>query len=339
MAVLQTAALGHLATSPCTVLERQPCNNTIKDTHSARFYARLKGLRASWGGIVSNTSKPNTPPFEPTQELRQNRPVVEASDIASIVQTVRTMVANGRKDDARQLLTRAIERAPEYEELWLQLLALEPSPREEMALLRSFLGHHPKHRYAKAFQSRLKDIEIVVMLEQGTTSTPAPPTPAPPEPPPLRLGDYLIAQGWVTLNQIEHAIHEQQELGNAGIEQRLGTILLRNGHLNQAQLGIALAKGRTVGLGQFGSYLVRHGILTPEQVGNALAYQAALVAEQERGYLTAIQRRVGKQSSPQPSRKPIPRLGEVMVQMGMLTTEQVEHALHDRETEFNTQFE
>ena len=287
---------------------------------------------------MSNTSKPNTPPFEPTQEPRQNRPVVEASDIASIVQTVRTMVANGRKDDARRLLTRAIERAPEYEELWLQLLALEPSPREEMALLRSFLGHHPKHRYAKAFQSRLKDIEIVVMLEQGMTSTPAPPALAP-DPPPLRLGDYLIAQGWVTLDQIEHAIQQQQAMGNAGIEQRLGTILLRNGHLNQEQLGIALAKGRTIGLGQFGSYLVRNGILSPEQVGKALAYQAALVAEQERGYLMAIQRRVGNWSPQQPARKPIPRLGEVMVQMGMLTTEQVEHALHDRQTEFNIQFE
>ncbi|CAA9257718.1 MAG: hypothetical protein AVDCRST_MAG93-2047 [uncultured Chloroflexia bacterium] len=287
---------------------------------------------------MSNTSKPNTPTSGPTQELRQNKPVVEASDIASIVQTVRTMVANGRKDDARLLLTRAIERAPEYEELWLQLLALEPSPREEMALLRSFLGHHPKHRYAKAFQSRLKDIEIVVMLEPSTTSAPAPAAPPAPDPP-LRLGDYLIAQGWVTLDQVEHAIQQQQALGNAGIEQRLGTILLRNGHLNQEQLGTALAKGRTVGLGQFGSYLVRHGILTPEQVGKALAYQAALVAEQERAYLTAVQRPSGKQSSQQPSRKPIPRLGEVMVRMGMLTTEQVKAALQERETEFNIQFE
>lgn len=251
------------------------------------------------------------------------------------------MVANGRKDDARRLLTRAIERAPEYEELWLQLLALEPSPREEMALLRSFLGHHPKHRYAKAFQSRLKDIEIVVMLEPSTTTPPAPAAPPAPVPPQLRLGDYLIAQGWVTLDQVEHAIQQQQALGNAGIEQRLGTILLRNGHLNQEQLGTALAKGRTIGLGQFGSYLVRHGILTPEQVGKALAYQAALVAEQERGYLNlmAVQRPSGKQSPLQPSRKPIPRLGEVMVQMGMLTTEQVEAALQERETEFNIQFE
>jgi hypothetical protein len=258
---------------------------------------------------------------------------VGAADIAYVMQTVRSMAAKGRKDEARRLLGRIVERAPQYEEPWLQLLALEPSPAEEIALLRAFLHHHPNHRYAKAFQTRLQDIEIVAMLGSSVAKPTSEPQAAAPA---LRLGDFLIANGWVTSEQVEHALQEQQQLGRSGIEQRLGTILLRNGHLNQEQLALALAKGRTVGLGEFGSYLVRHGILTQEQVGKALARQAALVAEQESGYLKSLQRFRGKT---QPERKPIPRLGEVMVEMGMLTAEQVEAALRDRQTEFNTLFD
>ncbi len=288
---------------------------------------------------MTDRPKSNTPGRTTAGEQSSYRP----SDIPNVVNTVRTMVANGRTDDARRLLKRVIEHAPQFDQPWLQLLALDPTPTEEATLIRTFLQHHPNHRFATSLHTRLQNIEIIAMLEPLTQTNVRPgiddassaTSSAEPQEPPSRLGDYLIARGWITPQQIEAALEEQRRLGKSGVEQRLGTILLRNGHLDQEKLATALAKGRTVGLGEFGSYLVRQKLLTPEQVGKALARQASLVVEQERRHLKSFSLFSNKSSA----RVPIPRLGEIMVQLGMLTTQQVEAALRDRQNEFNTQFD
>lgn len=287
---------------------------------------------------MSHNSKPSIPtPSVPNDS--GSAQTLGGQDIAAVVATVRSLLSSGRKDDARRLLMRVVEHAPQYDQPWLQLLALDPSAREEVALLRGFLRHHPNHRFTQAFEARLKDIEIVALLEPEPIAVPmvaetVEPAPAAHEPQ-LRLGDYLIAQGWVTVEQVEHALSEQKRLERDGVPQRLGTILLRTGHLNQEQLAAALANGRTVGLGEFGAYFIRNKILTPEQVGQALARQAALMTAQERWYLRATQRLTGITAR----RKPVPRLGEIMVEMGMVTPQQVEDALKNRVIEYQSNFE
>lgn len=286
-----------------------------------------------------------TTPLSPSQAGRpipqQPAPVPSASELSSATATIRTLLKAGRTEEARRQLERLTTIMPQAEEPWLQLLTLNPAPQEEIALIEGFLQHHPTHRFAAAMRARLEHTRIVLLLgAPARTSTPAPVTPATT----LRLGDYLVQRGWVTLEQVELALAEQRRLRELGLQQRLGAILLMNGQLQADQLAVALAEVSGGGFGEFGDYLVRDGLLTPMQVGQALARQAALAAAGDREYLAALAsqksglgRLLGK--GREPRRAVVPRLGEVMVSMGLLTQEQVEQVLRERQRVFEASFE
>src|SRR4051794_36014833 len=206
---------------------------------------------------------------------------IDAADVARVLATARAMLRSGKSDEGRALLRQLIQRVPGYEEPWLQLLALDPTPAEEVELLEAFLQHYPNHRFAQAFRTRLRDMQIVLMLSERQDSS----RPDSAGPSKQRLGDYLIARNFVTLEQVERALEAQQEMRKLGIERRLGTIMLMNGHLTENQLALALAETHVTGFGEFGNYLMRSGALTSSQVGQALARQAALAAQSDRQYL------------------------------------------------------
>ena len=254
---------------------------------------------------------------------------------------IQSMLTAGQRDEAHRLLRQIIGKAPSYDKAWLQLLALDPSPAEEVELLERFLHTHPKHRFARAFQARLHETRIVVLLgdaRQGTINHgPVART--------MRLGDYLVMKGWVTSEQVEQALEEQRRLRGLGIEERLGTLLLLFGHVQPEQLAQAFAETQQAGFGEFGNYLVREGLLTAEQISKALARQAAIAADLDRQYfkeLDAYQRRpsgrwFGKPAE-KPERKPVPKLGEILVSMGVLNADQVQQALQERERAFHNTF-
>ncbi len=58
----------------------------------------------------------------------------------------------------------------------------------------------------------------------------------------MRLGELLIHRGWTTREQVEQALAEQQRLREAGVDEWLGQILLRNGHVDPDHLAAALAQ-------------------------------------------------------------------------------------------------
>lgn len=279
-------------------------------------------------------------PSSPHENLKP----LHMEDVRQGMTAARTLLQANKGDEARAVLRQLVARAPEYEDPWLQLLALEPPANEEVALLEGFLRHHPQHRFAQAFRSRLHDMQIVVMLERNTNAE-APNSQ--PESAPVvtqRLGDYLIARHWATLQQVEQALQLQRELRQAGVERRLGTLLLMMGLLNQEQLAAALADAQSSGFGEFGSYLIRTGILTPAQVGQALAQQSAIAAQLDQKYLRQLATHRRMQSwigrlAVAPDRKPVPRLGEILVSMGLLTVEQIEQILERREQDFQSSFE
>ena len=117
------------------------------------------------------------------------------------------------------------------------------------------------------------------------------------------------------------------------------------GHLQPEQLAKALAALLRPGSGEFGAYLVQRRILAPEQVGEALARQARIAADLERAYREAqaahVEQpaskprfvRLGKRAKPavMPQRQSPPKVGEVLVSMGALTSEQVATLLRERE--------
>jgi hypothetical protein len=257
--------------------------------------------------------------------------------------TVRAMLAAGRHEDARVVLWALTVKVPAFEAAWLQLLAMEPSLAQEIELLEGFLLHHPHHRFAEAFRSRLRERQIVMVLSEAKAVISEPVTEEAPVS--MRLGEFLIKQNWVTPEQIEHALKEQQLLRDSGVEQRLGTILLMQGHLQLDQLAVALGAASANGFGELGDYLVRTHVLTRDQVAMALARQAELRAHYDRRYLEELatyhksRGLLGRVvNNGPPARKPVPRLGEVVVDMGLLTQDQVEAVLQERQKTFNALF-
>jgi hypothetical protein len=148
----------------------------------------------------------------------------------------------------------------------------------------------------------------------------------------MRLSDVLIERGLVTQKQIDSALATQKRLRAQGMESRLGTILLVEGHLTSDALAQAFAEAPSEGFGEFGDYLVRIHMLTREQLSTALATQASMSADIFRKYGRRRFRIFG-------GRRPaVPKLGEVLVNMGLFTAQQMEE-LHQRyESAFNAAF-
>lgn len=274
-----------------------------------------------------------------------------------LMQLVRAEPRNGEAwhllgqvvDDPRQkadcegrlqtVLARAMADAPSLEQAWSEFTRCPLAPEESIALAKEFVRQYPQHRYARAFQAYLEHMRIMAMLPESEHKADSP---ARRLLPPTLLGEYLVERGMVPREQVQRALAEQQRLRQVGVDLRLGTLLLLHGHLESTQLASALAALVRPGYGHFGAYLLERGVLTAEQLGHALARQAAIVAEQERDYteaLAAYERArgskplltvLGRHTRPlKPERDPQPKLGDVLVRMGLLTPEHVERLLQD----------
>jgi hypothetical protein len=232
------------------------------------------------------------------------------------------------------------------------LLALEPPPQQEISLLEEFLRHHPRHRFARAFNSRLETVRMVALLSGGAASEPQAPTA--PARAPLSLGDYLIRKQLVTPVQIAHAEAQQQALEREGVKQSLGTLLLMYGDVQLDQLAVAFAEtsGSEGAFGSFGDYLIRNNVLTATQVGQALARQAARNSEAERAYAAAqleyeaqvaARKRtgflaLGKAPPVRPQRRAPVTLDEVLVETGLLPADEVAALRRERQRTFESLF-
>lgn len=148
----------------------------------------------------------------------------------------------------------------------------------------------------------------------------------------MRLSDVLISRGLVTQHQVDAALDTQSRLQGQDIDSRLGTILLVETQLTADQLAQALADAPAEGFGEFGDYLVRIHVLTREQLSQALASQATMSAKLIRKY---GRRRFSLFGG---SAHSAPKLGEVLVGMGLFTEAQMEE-LHQRyESAFDASF-
>src|SRR4051812_14811477 len=106
-------------------------------------------------------------PDNPAKSANAATPLnIDAADVARVLATARAMLRNGKSDEGRALLRQLIQRVPVFEELWLQLRALDPPPAEEVELWEAFPQHYPNHRFAQAFRTRLRDMQIVLMLSE-----------------------------------------------------------------------------------------------------------------------------------------------------------------------------
>ncbi len=103
------------------------------------------------------------------------------------------------------------------------------------------------------------------------------------------------------------------------------------------QLATALRPGLLANHGGLGHVLVQGRILPASQVANALARQAMLSVAHERTYVEALAAyhtngvgRYVRRWLKLPTRQATPRLGEVLVEMGLLTQTQITTILREQ---------
>lgn len=248
---------------------------------------------------------------------------------------VRALLQAGQDQDARALLRQLTVLMPAADAPWLQLMTLEPALLDDQEFLKGFLRNHPRHHFARALGAHLQNLELAALL---SAIQPTPAFEAAAIQPPQRLGDILISRGWTTPRHVEFALAEQRRLREAKVDQRLGTVMLMHGHVTSDQLAVALTPSVASGYSGLGSYLVRNDILTSSQVAKALARQAEIAAARDRIYLDALAaKRPGLLSrylgsiAGAPRRQAAPKLGELLVSMGLLGVDDLRRVLHEQE--------
>jgi hypothetical protein len=136
---------------------------------------------------------------------------------------------------------------------------------------------------------------------------------------PRKLGEYLVAQGIITAEQLEQALRAQQSVRNGGKRRSLGDILIRLGWLTPEKLVSALVLQQqdklSTAQGQsperLGEYLVAAGLITTEELAAVLTQQVEL---HQRG-------------------APM-MLGELLVSGGYLTPDALEQVLDQQRDDF-----
>lgn len=240
--------------------------------------------------------------------------------------SLRSLLIPEQQRRARQTLQQALLAAPEVPALWLHVIALDPPFSEEVALLQGFLRHHPRHPLARTCRQRLHELERNWLQAPLAADAARDPAAAPPQ---LCFGAFLVLQGVATITQVEQALVAQRRLRAAGLAERLGTVLLLMSQVTPDQLANACA-ALPPRVPTFGAYLVKEGVLTREQVASALAQQATSVVARDRAVLAAVaayrqQRRLHHRREECSARlqQRVPRLGEILGQMGLLRPEEV----------------
>lgn len=143
-----------------------------------------------------------------------------------------------------------------------------------------------------------------------------------------RLGDYLVEHNIITLEQLNIALREQQDMqqGLQGVRVPLGDVLLKLGFLNPAGLAnilivqqqdrinaMGIAEGQSPEF--LGEYLVTKGIITHDQLKTVLAEQMRL-------------RQIGKKML----------VGELLVHAGYLSPDNLEHVLDQQRADVFRRF-
>lgn len=103
-------------------------------------------------------------------------------------------------------------------------------------------------------------------------------------PEPRKLGEFLIDQGYLTVEQLKNALAEQQAERKQGWNIQLGRILLRKKLVTPLILATTLIEQRKVLGGppeHLGEYLVSHHLITIEQLKIGMAEQMLLALRGE----------------------------------------------------------
>lgn len=180
------------------------------------------------------------------------------------------LARSGDRERAYQLMCQALIEEPTYVPAWLWMSGLVTEVARQRECLERALALDPSCIAAK------KGLEL---LQQQAV----PPTSVPPQnvPGSGHIGDYLIARGTITPEQLEQALSEHRRSQTRGGEAvPLGEILIRRGWLTPPLLAAALvqqAQDRLVGgtpqQWRLGEHLLQSGEMTADRLVTALTEQ------------------------------------------------------------------
>jgi tetratricopeptide (TPR) repeat protein len=142
----------------------------------------------------------------------------------------------GQLTEAQRLLAQVIQANPRHEQAWLSLAAVVPDLEHSMDCLERVVAINPENEQALNLldQARKEKVrrEVLAML--------AGPAPAIEEERVSRLGKYLLKAQFITSQQIDLALAEQQKTATAEKPKRLGEILVEQGLITDQQLDQAV---------------------------------------------------------------------------------------------------
>lgn len=240
------------------------------------------------------------------------------SSIESDIQTGIVAARGGNKQQARVCFIRALKRAPRNEDLWLRLSSVMPTTEQAMRCVEHLLTINPNNAQAR---EACEVLRIRMLLEESSLRPATTPMSTPRQR--YLLGEALIEARIITQQQLEHALQEQVKLARKGKPLRLGDILLRLKVIQPSELNAALAaqiedmpgSGDSSTTGMLGSFLVKREYVTRAQLLQALARQ------------TEMQRR----------NKSV-LIGDVLVQCGYISREQLNRAMIEWQQQFELLF-
>ena len=235
--------------------------------------------------------------------------------IENLFAQARNAIATGHREEGRRLLVAILREDPDFAPAWLWMSGVLDEPDRRRECLERVLILDPSNAAAK---QGLEILDVQQIAESASSA----PLPARPAHTVKRLGEYLVQQHFITQQQLDAALREQEQESRYGRVVPLGDILLRRRWLTMQGLTKALElqkeeRAKDGGsINRLGEYLIEHNLITSKQLTEVIARQAAL-------------KRQGQNF----------QLGELLVLSGMVSRQRLDQAIGEQQQSFQRQLD
>ncbi len=157
-------------------------------------------------------------------------------DAEAIYDRALTTLQAGQLAEAQRLLVQVIQANPRHEQAWLSLASVVPNTDQSMDCLKRVLAINPENMQARNLLDQARKEKV----RQEVLAVLTGPAPAVEKEGVSRLGKYLLKAQFITSQQLEFALSEQQKTASAKQPKRLGEILVEQGLITEQQLDQAI---------------------------------------------------------------------------------------------------
>jgi len=153
-------------------------------------------------------------------------------DLDAVYTQALSALQAGQLAESQRLLVQVIQVDPRHEQAWLSLAAVVPNLDQKLDCLERVAAINPENEQALSLLDEIRRekvrLEVLAMLEG--------PAPVVEKETVSRLGKYLLKARYITPEQLEIALVEQQKAASAERPKKLGEILVEHGLITVEQL-------------------------------------------------------------------------------------------------------